>query len=380
MNTVAQSYFALGMPVSLLLMACVAIAIWMRLPHHRQVLWYAISAMIGCAALSWQTLLAASANLAQWVPYLSVLYLLTAISLVKAMAARFGLKLFWLFTSVVCVATLVLITYYSQVEDNVHIRIFIIGCGLFAILLQIMPDLVRTAAWRGRSKVDHGLLWTYVAYMAFVVARPLMMLDSATFSQPFAFGISAIWLTTLIGSMVLGMVLGVFIMAGAALDSIQALRDQSDRDPLTGLLNRRALQNITASNYPVCTVVLCDLDKFKRVNDQWGHSAGDDVLKTMALILISHVRDNDIVTRLGGEEFALVLRSDLQTSLGIVERIRRCMANTAIAVPRDSVCMTASFGVVQIRQGESIQQAIHRADVLLYEAKHAGRNCVRWQT
>lgn len=380
MNTVAQSYFALGMPVSLLLMGCVAAAIWARLPHHRQVLWYAISAGIGCVALSWQTLLAASSMLAQWVPYISVLYILTAVFLVKAIATRFDLKLYWFFTCVVGVVTLALMGYYARVEDNVKVRIFIIGCGLFAVLLQIVPELVRTTVWRGRSRVDHGLLWTYVVYMVFVIARPLMMLDSETFSQPFVFGISAIWLTTLIGSMVLGTVLGVFIMAGAALDSVQALRDQRDRDPLTGLFNRRVLQDIMSGSHLARSVVLCDLDKFKRINDQWGHGAGDEVLKATAHILSSHVREGDIVTRLGGEEFAIVLHTDLQTSLGIVERIRLCIAATAIAVPGDSVRMTASFGVVQVQQGESIQNAIHRADALLYAAKQAGRNCVRWQS
>ncbi|MDX2012699.1 MAG: sensor domain-containing diguanylate cyclase [Myxococcaceae bacterium] len=151
-------------------------------------------------------------------------------------------------------------------------------------------------------------------------------------------------------------------------------------DPLTGVLNRRGLDVELALAFQderrPC-VVMVDADRFKSVNDQWGHAAGDDVLRRLAEVLGGVVRADDAVVRLGGEEFLLVLHElELAQAVRVAERAREELAATDIRVPGGSLRVTASFGVARRRPHESRDEVVARADAALLAAKRAGRNRV----
>jgi diguanylate cyclase (GGDEF)-like protein/PAS domain S-box-containing protein len=165
------------------------------------------------------------------------------------------------------------------------------------------------------------------------------------------------------------------------------LRDQAIRDPLTRLFNRRYLEETLSreliragrQNEPFA-VIMADIDHFKAVNDQYGHPAGDQVLRVFAEAVRRCRRGSDIHCRYGGEEFVLVCPGiAIQTARRRAEQLRRAIAAIPIAAgPATTLRITASFGISLYPQhGSTVAELIAAADAALYEAKRSGRNCVR---
>lgn len=185
------------------------------------------------------------------------------------------------------------------------------------------------------------------------------------------------------GAMIFG--LGLMIWLFAYLDRQRALLEALSRtDGLTGLANRRHFMERLAVeqhrcrryNLPYC-VVLCDADHFKKVNDTYGHHAGDVVLKHIGQLLESGLRvPGDVAARLGGEEFALLLTDCRAAEAGVVcERLRGQLAGHEFEVDGHRIRVTMSLGAVECHAG-SAEHALKAADVNLYRAKEAGRDHV----
>ncbi|MBL4747295.1 MAG: GGDEF domain-containing protein [Magnetovibrio sp.] len=161
----------------------------------------------------------------------------------------------------------------------------------------------------------------------------------------------------------------------------EILRLQATTDHLTGLHNRRHLTEVlqdealrTKRQRNPYSVVLFDIDYFKSINDTHGHDTGDLVLQAVATITVAHLREVDVLARWGGEEFLMLLRdTDLNGATQVAEKSRAVLAAYDFG---DAEQVTASFGVVQYLEGESIRDLVHRADEALYSAKAAGRNKV----
>ncbi len=157
-------------------------------------------------------------------------------------------------------------------------------------------------------------------------------------------------------------------------------------DGLTELGNRFALQDTLPIEFAAAqqsgaplSVVIADIDHFKKINDQYGHAAGDEVLRRMADLLRRAVRPNDFIARFGGEEFvALCPGCPLESSIAIAERIREAAAEMRVGFRNHSIHMTTSLGVFCTEESEAIdpQTALDRADQALYRAKSSGRNAV----
>lgn len=163
--------------------------------------------------------------------------------------------------------------------------------------------------------------------------------------------------------------------------------DQAATDALTGLPNRRVLdQRLTeelrrAQRYrKPLSLMLLDVDRFKKVNDSYGHLAGDAVLKTLAKLFVKQIRDVDFVARYGGEEFMFILpETDNVGAELAAQRIRRAVADSSVPLPDGrEVNVTVSIGIVCFPHcGGSVQELTERADRALYAAKLAGRNQVK---
>ena len=157
-------------------------------------------------------------------------------------------------------------------------------------------------------------------------------------------------------------------------------------DPLTGLHNRRyissRLQQVTklvASGETAASVIIADLDHFKRVNDTHGHEAGDTVLKEFSNRLRSRLRAVDLGARYGGEEFVVLMPdAPLSEALAGAERLRAVIAETPFGLPGGTgvLNVTVSIGVAEIRPSDDVDTVLRRADEALYRAKAEGRNCV----
>jgi diguanylate cyclase (GGDEF)-like protein/PAS domain S-box-containing protein len=170
------------------------------------------------------------------------------------------------------------------------------------------------------------------------------------------------------------------------LQALQArLRDQSTHDALTGLYNRRYLEETLGreliraerEGYPV-SLIMGDLDRFKAVNDRLGHLAGDEVLRVFGDLLKRQARGSDIYCRYGGEEFLLVLPEMAEASaVERAELLRSAIAAAPVAYGVSEIAVTASFGIASFpRHGRTGDELIAAADSALYAAKTAGRNRV----
>ena len=166
--------------------------------------------------------------------------------------------------------------------------------------------------------------------------------------------------------------------------SEQKLRYQAEHDLLTGVLNRNAIvkvlvSSIARSQNNHVAAIMGDIDHFKRINDTYGHLAGDDVLKGVTRMLGESLREGDALGRFGGEEFIMVLPGcQMNAAIRVAERIRSMLNDTPIPTCEGYIGVTMSFGVAVMQQGRDNdgEALIKRADQALYRAKNGGRNRV----
>jgi diguanylate cyclase (GGDEF)-like protein len=179
--------------------------------------------------------------------------------------------------------------------------------------------------------------------------------------------------------------LTIFLFSSYMLDAHKALEIEATTDPLTELYNRRfflseskrMLKVAERHKEPLC-VMMCDIDYFKQVNDNYGHKVGDNVLKAFAHVLSDYLRGGDILARYGGEEFVAILtQTDKVQALTVVERMREHVEKLSIETDKGPINLTASFGLCEVQDYHNIEMSINRADNAMYDAKSAGRNVVK---
>jgi diguanylate cyclase (GGDEF)-like protein len=155
------------------------------------------------------------------------------------------------------------------------------------------------------------------------------------------------------------------------------------KDALTGLRNRRYFLEGAETEFARArrhgrgfSLLLLDADHFKKVNDNYGHAAGDRVLQGIAEVCNRSLREVDLVGRLGGEEFAVAMpEADLTVACQVADRLRQQIAENEVGDGSQSVCVTVSIGVAAVSSSDrNLDQMLRRADQALYAAKNGGRN------
>ncbi|MBT0664054.1 GGDEF domain-containing protein [Geobacter pelophilus] len=162
----------------------------------------------------------------------------------------------------------------------------------------------------------------------------------------------------------------------------EKVKELASKDGLTGVFNRRVFDELLAvemkrKELKPISLLLIDLDDFKKINDNYGHPAGDQVLATVGKILKEGCRGSDLVARYGGEEFAVMLPTTASSvAFDIAQRLRSRIAGTVFVFDGKSVKLTASIGIAQAthRCSDSVDQLVSRADQALYRAKKNGKN------
>jgi len=182
---------------------------------------------------------------------------------------------------------------------------------------------------------------------------------------------------------VLVVAVGLTTLSVLVLEIMADERSNSEKDALSGLANRRGFENgVKAAMLPAFgrphAVIICDLDHFKRVNDTYGHHAGDLVIQAFADLLQASSTKDAVVGRIGGEEFAVFLpNTTMDMALLFAQALRSGAMGITISSLPDSLTVTASFGVAELVEGGALADAMRDADMALYEAKRSGRNRVR---
>jgi len=251
------------------------------------------------------------------------------------------------------------------------------------IWLAVCP-LVATAAGGSRP----GIVWSILILLT---VATIYAMDTLGLFPPVA--VSDMRLLGAVSTVSFVAFVGVFLLlfertnASAVLKLDQALgiiQDLAIKDELTGVFNRRELirvaeqeKNRVAQQGTEFCLCLIDVDYFKKINDTYGHAAGDQVLKRIALAIQETIRKTDCFGRYGGEEFLLLLvEADARAARSFADRIRENIEKMHFPEMPEEQGVTISIGVAQYRHHEAIEHAISRADMALYEAKHAGRNRV----
>ncbi|UUO10355.1 GGDEF domain-containing protein [Alcaligenes faecalis] len=375
-----NQYFVLIVPACAALLGIAMIYCWSRLRDHRYLLWIA-SGYISTAIPMGIHSLMPNEQLARWTLPLSAMYLYGVWALSHGVALRFGGRAHPRLAGVIVLVTLGLLFYFSQIDDDLWLRLQILNWGLALLVAlpikSILSGRSRTIplATLLRASYLTALLYAFVRVFALATLIPREMQPELTRS--------GFWLLMLATNMFISIWVALAILTSTAMSIVQTLDHERSRDPLTRLLNRRAFfeqvkKRLELYGHSGWAVMTCDLDHFKMVNDTWGHVAGDRALKEFGALLARTVRQDDLAARFGGEEFVLLIRSaSLHTAVLVAERLRSSVMN--LHIPATAHTLTASFGVVQLSSNGDINQAIEQADRLLYEAKHAGRNKVIWK-
>lgn len=238
-----------------------------------------------------------------------------------------------------------------------------------------------------------------VAFAMFFLLIPQMWIAYSETPLRVALSLAALSLTIALGVTLLGLIeqalvyqFAISLIAASAyfglavpvlLEQNRQLRNLAQNDGLTQVASREhffemaevELQRAKGYRHAL-SLILFDLDNFKQINDQYGHSVGDQALRLMADAVSSEKRQADVLGRFGGDEFMLLLPGNaLQRASETAERIRQLLESIHIQGTDNN--LSASFGVVQLLPGESVMGAFERADAQLLEAKRAGRNCVQ---
>lgn len=366
-------------PLILLLIGLGTSSLWRTWGRRPELLWMGV----GLVGFGLGLLVQATrwpAPFLHFVLVFSLCYVVGAIAMAKALALRF--KVAVPNGAALCLGLILLVlqVWFTEVSPHREIRVYGLTTGI--MVLMGLP-LVHWKSMRVRSRLDQLLRWFYPACIILNVVRAFVLLPSAHGISQELFVQSAYWISIHFTALLLTpLVAGILVLA-VVNEALRALKNERNHDPLTQLLNRRGfvegMQQLRRRDQRgPWALLLCDLDRFKRINDQWGHPAGDRVLCTAAQVLQQQIGPHDLVARYGGEEFAILLcAADAQQAQRIAERMRQQLAQTPMR-PLAGQRVTLSIGVTTLRAltPEALNHALAQADALLYRAKRTGRNQV----
>jgi diguanylate cyclase (GGDEF)-like protein len=282
----------------------------------------------------------------------------------------------FLWTSVA--VALLLLMYFSMADDRIAPRIVIVSLVLFLSRGLIAVELFRQAGQRAILNIFAILMAVYAAFGAgrslvtLLHGPPYDLMQTSRFQTP-----------SLVVNLLFICIIGLFFLLMLSSELVAIVEAQSLHDHVSGALNRRgidqrlALELVRAErNGDQLAIALIDIDHFKQINDTAGHAAGDAALRQVVEVISSRLRSYDFFGRYGGDEFLLVLpQTSCDDALRIAERMERAVSG--LAVPRFGLPITLSIGLTFATPRETAISMLARADVALYNAKRAGRNCTR---
>ena len=309
----------------------------------------------------------------------ATLYLVGIILLCQGVLSRHKKNTPYLFQLLISAAILIGIYYFYYIHNSVIARIYILNFGVGFILLSCLLAL---KALRSNKRIEQILYWTFAAFtLNFFIRPPLTLLIPQFPTGTAHFNSSIFWLTLQVSLLVFVILLAVVNIIATLLDHIDILRKERDEDGLTNCLNRRGffttLQHITSDNpNQQRYILLADLDHFKAINDTYGHAVGDEILRLFASTARKILAKEDIIGRIGGEEFIFILNSpcSAQHALELANKLRQAISTAKCTAVSPAISFTASFGLSPFYT--PIDTAIQQADNFLYCAKNSERNNV----
>lgn len=310
-------------------------------------------------------------------------FLATGALFAAAIVRRYGLPVPWRAMVAISAVSMAFFLWFLLGSLSIGGRILSISIGA-----GIIAAMVVRALWpiKKRYVIDRVLFWVAALSALNLIARPIVLLSlGGGFDSYEGFQQSVYWTTVQFTQAMVSITAAISLMVAVAVDQISELRRQVDDDKLSGLLNRSgfeakagsALRRYLDDDSPVA-LMIADLDRFKQINDSYGHAVGDAIIAAFG----AHVRAigpaEMIAGRIGGEEFALLISSaGIETARQFAEAVRIGLAPAAADRIPSTLVPTTSIGLTIGTPGANLSALMHEADQALYEAKRTGRNRVR---
>lgn len=310
-----------------------------------------------------------------------VLYTAGTVSLLWGATRRINQPLMVGPIVVTYVVAAIVLAIAVAVTDDVAPRLYIVNTSYGVMFAGGALTLLHS---RRRELFDILVIALFVASAINFFIRPVLTLLVEQSIQASDYRDSVYYSVLNLALAIMSLMTAMTLVGACVSDLVSTIRDKSDRDLLTGLRNRRAfeadiddlLDRARHDDVPA-SLVVADIDHFKQVNDLWGHQAGDQAIANFGKLIQTMVRDVDIVGRIGGEEFCILIWNCPENSAHkLAERIRHAFAQMAHDGISENIHLTASFGVTEWRSGEPYRKLFARADSYLYDAKENGRNKV----
>lgn len=373
----ADTMMGLLNPAIAAIFAAIFSALWIRNRANRSVLVLGLS----------QSLLAIGFLVFHFTPdpngiastmFMHAVYCVAAGSICWAAAFRVGQK--FAFTPVVAiglVSALLMIAGSFGLDMNAR---FIAANTAYGLTFTLATQTLARAA--ERSLVDRIIIWLFAISAAQFFIRPQLAIILSGPMDAEAYRASDFYAYWMLMMGIVSLMVSLTLVAATVLDQLRSDRESAEIDPLSKLKVRRSFESAAMRmlnenlnrNVSACMIV-ADIDHFKRVNDIWGHQAGDEAIAAFGELIGSTVRGTDLCGRIGGEEFCiLVYDCELGPAQALADRIRRKFETLEHAAIGEDIRLTASFGVSQWQPGEGYGKLFARADAALYRAKDAGRN------
>lgn len=268
----------------------------------------------------------------------------------------------------------------GEIVGHAMLAVFLIGWDSgFHLYIMLIPPVMMVSPIRS-SQVKMIAVTTMM--MTYVLMDYSLRGGSAVFSMP-APVLTSLHYFNLVAVLVL-MVFLTGLYYRLVLAHQKKLKELATTDSLTGLQNRRSIQflaereieNHRRTNARL-SVLMCDLDKFKSINDDYGHQVGDEVIKSFAALVTRLIRQGDLAARWGGEEFLLILPStSADEALYVAERIRNELQLTQVVRSMPDLAVTTTMGISELLETDSFDALVARADKAMYQGKEGGRNQV----
>lgn len=374
------NYFSFLIPLFLLLVTCILL-FW---GYYKKLVAYMMWLNLGIINIALvqliQTIIAPS-DIYNYVIFSAFFFFCSIACITHAIYLRLGIQTRWTVVISSIFMAEILLSYFAFYRPSIDARLAIVATTSIVIGLNHISALYPLRS----SQLLDRLLKLNLYSVLFVIGLRAVYLIVLYDQRLWIEQRDLIWASTQFLMLFFIMSMVAIFISCSVNDTLKRLHRERNLDPLTGLLNRRALdERLSGFTYRKSryqhAILLCDIDYFKQVNDQYGHAIGDLALQHVAQLISQHLRKYDEVARIGGEEFqVLLLDVPRQTALCVAERIRLAIQNTPLMIHAQPLHLSISIGVSYFHSLEDYPTALEDADLLLYQAKKFGRNNIQWE-
>ncbi|MGX1305535.1 diguanylate cyclase (GGDEF)-like protein [Amorphus suaedae] len=363
-------------PGTFLVFAVAYIWAWVISSRRHYLLLIAACCLLSVAGAAFRIIVGGPSDVAFNVVISQTFYVGATLAGCEGILRRYGHRIGFAADLTILAASVGLTLFFVSVEPNFVARVYVQNFVPGTIFLLTALRLHRLAR-AGYS--ERAVFWLLILFSVQFFPRTMLTIAGTSDPDMTAFGQSVFWQLLQLTNALLGTALLLAFLVAELSEMIARLRLERDVDRLTGILNRRGFEDkaeaiLAQGPRRDFALILLDIDHFKRVNDTFGHTSGDDVLRALGALLSATVHPAEIIGRIGGEEFAVLLPDGSEASARTaVSRLQRAIEEADFGLPDHAPAIAASFGVAVRRPGESYLDWFKRADTALYRAKGDGR-------